>query len=138
MVLDDFITPYKQVKVFDRAFGVGYLDFQISKNKKVVVGNSNVREIRNRFNDPQKVVFWDEFRSNIQSQWNFFGHITGPNKFKLILLPSFGNNRNTIDTQALDLKLPASLIYSHKYWADPGHLNREGGLEYSKYLKNQL
>ena len=138
VVLDDFITPYKKVKAFNRTFGVGYLDFQISKNKKVVVGNSNEREICNRFNDPQKVVFWDEFRNNIQSQWNFFGHITGPNKFRLILFPSFGNNRNSTDTQALDLKVPPSLIYSHKYWADPGHLNREGGLEYSKYLKKQL
>jgi hypothetical protein len=138
VVLDDIITPYKQVKVFDRAFGVGYLDFQISKNRKVVDRNSNERELRDRFNDPQKVVFWDEFRNNIQSQWNFFNKHKKSNYYKLILLPSFGNNRNTIDTQALDLKLPASLIYSHKYWADPGHLNRQGGIIFSKVLVSEL
>ncbi len=56
----------------------------------------------------------------------------------LLLLPSFGNNRNTIDTLAIDLKLPANLIYSHKYWADPGHLNREGGIEFSINLMSKL
>jgi hypothetical protein len=84
------------------------------------------------------VVFWDEFRNNIQSQWNFFNEHKNRNYYRLILLPSFGNNRNTKGTLALDLKLPASLIYSHKYWADPGHLNREGGIEYSLKLRAKL
>ena len=136
VVLDDFITPEIQVKKFGRAFGVGYLDFQISKSRKTEVFNSNKIQKLKRFNDPQELVFWDEFRNNIQSQWNFFNK--NKNYHRLILLPSFGNNRNTKDTQVLDMKLPDSLIYSHKYWADPGHLSRQGGQEYSKYLKNQL
>ncbi len=138
VVLDDFITPNKQVKVFDRAFGVGYLDFQISKNRKVEVGNSKEIEIRNRFNDSQKVVLWDEFRNNIKSQWNFFDQLTGPNKFRLILLPSFRSDLDLNDIEIIDVVDPDSLVFIPKYWADPGHLNREGGMEYSKYLKRQL
>jgi hypothetical protein len=146
-VLESIISPVDEnIIEFSRNYGVGYIDRTINRIKPV----NEVRLQKNRFNYRASVNGLDEIRHNIHSQWSFFEEIKSIYKPQILILPSYlkadkfqklqqsvRENKYLIGLEILDLDVNFNeVIESQKFWADPGHLNRIGGIKYSVKLIN--
>ena len=92
---------------------------------------------------------FDEVRHNIRSQWSFHQEIKSKYKPQILILPSYviANNFEKIQqfTQGnkhlKGLKVVGldegftDVLEKQENWADSGHLNRAGGILFSKELK---
>jgi hypothetical protein len=136
----DFPLRLKQYSKFRRPFGVGYLDRTVFNR----MPRSYFDKTPSRFVNPSGVVFYEEFRHNISSQWKFFNKFSGSKK---LLMPFFQCDNEyiykserlkkkgiiVIDSDSLN-----GLNKDYQNWADPGHLNRQGAIKFSIALKHQL
>jgi hypothetical protein len=130
---------------FNRIYGVGYLDRTVSRSKPFDDGL--LRE--NKFNDQNMANAFDEVRHNIHSQWSFFEQIKSKYKPAVLILPSYliankfdkiqqftqGNKHlEGLKVVGLDEGF-TDVLEKRENWADPGHLNRAGGIRFSNELK---
>lgn len=146
-VLESWFSPKeKNINEFKRDHGVGYLDRTIIRPKPY----DQVQLQKNRFNNQEKVNGIDEIRHNINSQWSFFEQIKSKYKPNVLMMPSYmlankfeQMQQCTQENQHLKglkvLGLNASfrdVLEKQENWADPGHLNRAGGILFSNELRN--
>lgn len=136
----EFLWKSRQFLEFKRPFGVGYLD-RIISNK---TPRSYFQKTKKMYVNPRGVTFYDEFRHNIASQWRFF------NKFKdskKLFIPFFQNDlEHTATTKkiknkkimVIELESINGLNSDYRNWADNGHLNRQGAINFTNALKHQL
>ena len=145
-VLESLVSPKEMnINKFKRNYGVGYLDRTVSRPKPY----DQVQLQKNRYNNQDKVNGIDEIRHNIKSQWSFFEEIKSKYKPDVLILPSYlmtdkfeklqqsvqeNKHLNGLKMVSLDANF-SELLESQKYWADPGHLNRAGGILFSNELK---
>jgi thioredoxin-related protein len=127
---------------------VGYLDRTISRTKP----SNEIETKKNRFNNQDQVNAYDELRNNIQSQWSFFEEIKSKYKPQILMLPSYLIADNFVKLQQFvqenkhlnNLKMMSlnanfnEVLENRQYWADPGHLNRQGGIRFSNELKKVI
>jgi hypothetical protein len=145
-VLESWFSPKeKNFNEFKRNYGVGYLDRTISRPKPY----DQVQWQNNRFNSREKVNSIDEIRHNINSQWSFFAQIKSQYKSAVLILPSYTvvnkfekmqqfaeENEHLRGLKVVGLNTSFSdVLENQENWADPGHLNRAGGIIFSKELK---
>jgi hypothetical protein len=137
------LFSYKDEKIieFQRNFGVGYLDRTISRTKP----SNEIQTQKNRFNNHDQVNAYDELRNNSRSQWSFFEEIKSKYNPQILMLPSYLMADNFASLQQLvqenkhlkNLKMLSlnsnfnEVLENRQYWADPGHLNRQGGFRFS-------
>lgn len=146
IVLESLISPKeKDIIVFNRDFGVGYLDRTISRSKP----DDDVQVKKNKFNDQDMANAFDEVRQNICSQWSFHEEIKLKYEPQILMLPSYvlanrfvkmqqftQGNKHLKGLKFLGLNAGFNnILEKQKNWADPGHLNRVGGILFSKELK---
>jgi hypothetical protein len=135
-------------KVFNRKYGVGYLDVNISENRKPSI---NFKFQLTRYNDRRLVSTWDEFRNNIASQWNFYDSTVKIKSSYLLFTPGFNNNNviekqlesfkkipGLIEVRSISLKDYSEFTNNNANWVDPGHLNRVGAIKFTLKLKEML
>lgn len=147
--LESLVSPKeKNILEFNRIYGVGYLDRTVSRSKPFDDGLLQ----ENKFNDQNMANALDEVRHNIRSQWSFFEQIKSKYKPTVLILPSFliANKFKQMQqfTQGNEylkglkmVGLNASfndVLESQQNWADPGHLNRVGGIRFSNELKKVI
>ena len=148
-VLESLGSPQeKNIVEFKRNYGVGYLDRTLSRLKPY----DNVQLQKDKFNDQYMANAFDEVRHNIRSQWSFYQEIKSKYEPQMLILPSYviANKFEKIQqiTQGNEhlkglnvVGLNASfndVLEKQQNWADPGHLNRQGGIFFSKQLKKIL
>lgn len=146
IVLESMVSPNKINNLeFNRNYGVGYLDRTVSRSKPFDDGLLQ----ENEFNNQNMVNAFDEVRHNIRSQWSFFEQIKSKYKPAVLILPSFLIAKKFKQMQQFTqgneylkglkvVGLNASfnnVLESQQNWADPGHLNRVGGIRFSNELK---
>lgn len=145
-VLESMSAPkYENIIVFKRNFGVGYLDRTVSQTTPC----GEIQLQNNRFNNQGQVNAYDEFKNNIRSQWSFFEEIKSKYKPRILMLPSYlmvnkfdkmqqfvqeNEHLNTLKKVSLDADFN-EVLENQQYWADPGHLNRAGGIKNSVKLQ---
>jgi hypothetical protein len=145
-VLESRISPVDEnIIEFKRNYGVGYLDRTVNRIKP----QNEVRLQKNRFNYRATVNRFDEIRHNINSQWSFFEVIKSNYKPQILMLPSYlmadkfemmqefvQENKHLIGLKMVGLEVSFNEVFeSRQYWADPGHLNKVGGIQFSNQLK---
>ena len=104
--------------------------------------------VLNKYNEEERVTFWDGFRHNIRAQWRFINSIITRENTVIILLLGFSSKGNYIHTTQNAHSIPwikaqkylaiesfGKCVLDPVYWADPGYLNKDGAKKYSKYLK---
>ena len=141
------LYSYGNHKEFNRLYGVGYLNHRINPKRKA--NNENIKGVvLNKYNEEERVTFWDEFRHNIKSQWRFINSKITRENTVIILLPGFSSKGNYIQTTQNAHSIPwikaqkylaiesfGKWVSNPVYWADPGHMNKDGAEKYSKRLK---
>lgn len=136
----DFQVKTKPYLKFIRPYGVGYLDRTIFNKTP----RTNFEKTPKWYVNPDNVTFYKEFRHNLASQWRFLEKIKGSKK---LLLPNFQLNaayRNVSNSvklkgaMVIDLDSLQGLNEDHRNWADPGHLNRQGAIQFSLILKEKI
>jgi len=148
-VLESIISPVDEnIIEFSRNYGVGYIDRTINRIKPI----NEVRLQKNKFIYRASVNGFDEIRHNIQSQWSFFEDIKSIYKPQILMLPSYlkadkfqklqqsiheNKHLNGLKKDSLDSNL-GNILESQENWADPGHLNRLGGIHFSNELKKVI
>jgi hypothetical protein len=148
-VLESMVAPQdNNVIEFKRNYGVGYLDRMVSRTKPY----DEIQLQKHRFNYSARVNGLDEIRHNIHSQWSFFEEIKSNYKPQILMLPSYlmadkfetmqefsqGNKHlSGLKMVHLDVSFK-EVLESQQYWADPGHLNRLGGINFSNELKKVI
>jgi hypothetical protein len=124
---------------------VGYLDRTVSQTQPY----DEIQLQNNRFNNQDQVNAYDELRNNIRSQWSFFEEIKSKYKPQILMLPSYLMADNFVKLQKFvqenkhlkNLKMVSlnanfnDVLENQQYWADPGHLNRAGGIKNSVKLQ---
>ncbi len=145
-VLESMVsTKEKSNLEFNRIYGVGYLDRTVSRSKPFDDGLLQ----ENKFNDQDIANSFDELRHNICSQWSFHEEIKSKYEPQILMLPSYvlanrfekmqqftQGNKHLKGLKFLGLKAGFNnILEKQKNWADPGHLNRVGGILFSKELK---
>ena len=135
--------------LYSRNYGVGYLDRITAKKQMVNIkdfdsGNKSYMNINS-------VSLFDELRHNTKSQWNFIHYSEKLIKNKYLIVPGFQSLKSfSLMTQEL-MKLNQDKTFIHFkndkiesilndsiYWADQGHLNRNGSLFYTKLIAESL
>jgi hypothetical protein len=130
---------------FNRNYGVGYLDRTVSRSKP----DDDVQVQKNKFNDQDMANAFDEVRQNICSQWSFHEEIKLKYEPQLLMLPSYvlasrfekmqqftKENKHLKGLKFLGLNAGFNnILEKQQNWADPGHLNRVGGILFSRELK---
>jgi hypothetical protein len=148
-VLESMVSPKERnIIEFKGSYGVGYLDRTISRSKP----HDEVQLQKNRFNYGATVNGLDEIRHNINSQWSFFEEINSKYKPQILMLPSYlmaGNfvklqqfvqeneHLSALEKVGLDVNFN-EVLENQQNWADPGHLNRQGGIRFSIELKKVI
>jgi hypothetical protein len=148
-VLESMASPKEMNSLeFNRNYGVGYLDRTVSRSKPFDDGLLQ----ENKFNDQNMANALDEVRHNIRSQWSFFEQIKSKYKPAVLILPSYliankfeqmqqftqGNKHlEGLKVVGLDEGF-IGVLENQENWADPGHLNRHGGIFFSKELKKNI
>jgi hypothetical protein len=148
-VIESIITPIDENTIeFKRNYGVGYLDGTINRIEPF----NEVRLHKSRFNYRASVNGLDEIKHNIHSQWSFFEEIKSVNNLQILMLPSYmkadkfqklqqsvheNEHLNGLEKDSLDSNF-GDILESQENWADPGHLNRLGGIHFSKELKKVI
>jgi hypothetical protein len=146
-VIESAIFPVDENTIeFKRNYGVGYLDRTVIRTKPY----DEIQLQKNRYNYRARVNSLDEIRHNINSQWSFFEEINSKYKPQILMLPSYlmadkfemmqefvqeNEHLNGLKMDSLDVSF-SELLEGQENWADPGHLNREGGINYSATLLN--
>jgi hypothetical protein len=145
-VLESFFSPKeKNIIVFNRNYGVGYLDQTLSRSKP----DDDVQVQKSKFNDHDMANGCDEVRHNICSQWLFFKQIKSKYKPAVLILPSYviankfekmqqftQGNEYLKGLKVFSLNANFNKVLEKRQnWADPGHLNRQGGICFSDELK---
>lgn len=88
-------------------------------------------------------------RNNIHSQWSFFEEIKSKYKPQILILPSYlmadkfeklqqfvRKNEHLKNLKMVSLNANfKEVLENQQYWADPGHLNRAGGIKNSVKLQ---
>jgi hypothetical protein len=148
-VLESMVSlKEKNIIEFKGNYGVGYLDQTISRSKPY----DEVQSQKNRFNNQDQVNTYDELRNNIHSQWSFFEEIKSKYKPQILVLPSYlsagkfemmqefvQENKHLKGLKTVNLAVSCNGVFeSQENWADPGHLNREGGIQFSNQLKKVI
>jgi hypothetical protein len=148
-VLEIMVPPPKKNNLeFNRIYGVGYLDRKVSRSKP----DDDVQVQKNKFNDQDMANAFDEVRHNICSQWSFHEEIKLKYEPQLLMLPSYvlanrfekmqqftQGNKHLKGLKLLGLNVGFNnILEKQQNWADPGHLNRQGGICFSKELKKIL
>jgi hypothetical protein len=145
-VLESAFSPKNEdVIEFKRDFGVGYLDRMVVRTKPY----DEIQLQNNRFNNQNQLNVYDELRNNILSQWSFFEEIKSKYKPYILILPAYlmadkfvklqqfileNEHLNALKKVGSDVNF-SEVLENQQYWADPGHLNREGGIKNSKKLQ---
>jgi hypothetical protein len=144
-VLESMVAPQdNNVIEFKRNYGVGYLDRMVSRTKPF----DEIQLQKNRFNYRATANGLDKIRHNINSQWSFFDKIKLKYKPQILMLPSYltadkfeklqqsiKENDHLINLKMVSLDLNFNeVLESQENWADPGHLNRTGGIHFSNEL----
>ena len=145
-VLESMVSPPQINNLeFNRIYGVGYLDRKVSRSKPFDDGLLQ----ENKFNVQNMANAFDEVRHNIRSQWSFHQEIKSKYKPQMLILPSYviankfekmqqftqGNKYlKGLKVFGLDASIN-NVLEKQQNWADPGHLNRQGGICFSKELK---
>jgi hypothetical protein len=148
-VLESMVSlKEKNIIEFKGNYGVGYLDQTISRSKPY----DEVQSQKNRFNNQDQANAYDELRNNIRSQWSFFEEIKSKYKPQILMLPSYLMADNFARLQQFvqenkhlkNLKMVSlnanfnEVLENQQYWADPGHLNRQGGIRFSIKFKKVI
>jgi hypothetical protein len=127
---------------------VGYLDRTVSRNKPY----DEIQLQKNGYNYRATVNRLDEIRHNINSQWAFFEGIKSNYKPQILMLPSYlmadkfemmqefvQENKHLKGLKMVGLEVNFyEVLESQGNWADPGHLNRAGGIHFSNELKKSM
>ena len=144
--LESLVSPKeKNILEFNRIYGVSYLDRTVSRSKPFDDGLLQ----ENKFNDQNMANVFDEVRHNIRSQWSFFEQIKSKYKPAVLILPSYfiankfkqmqqftQGNEYSKGLKVVGLNASFNdVLESQQNWADLGHLNRQGGICFSKELK---
>jgi hypothetical protein len=148
-VLESMVAPQdNNVIEFKRNYGAGYLDRMVSRTKPF----DEIQLQKNRFNYRATVNGLDEIRHNINSQWSFFEEIKSKYKPQLLMLPAYvmankfemmqefvqeNKHLKGLKMVSLDVNF-YEVLESQGNWADPGHLNRAGGIHFSNELKKAI
>lgn len=148
-VLESIISPADEnIIEFSRNYGVGYLDRTVNLIKPF----NEFRLQKNRFNYKASVNGFDEIRHNFYSQWSFFEEIKSNYKPQILVLPTYlevdkfemmqefvqqNEHLNGLEKVSLDSNF-GDILESQQFWADPGHLNRVGGIQFSNQLKKVI
>ena len=136
-------------KFNSRDFGVGYLD-RVT-NKKQIIQSVCIDPRNEPYVNSNSVSLFDEALHNIKSQWNFMDCNENLHNNKYLVMPSFESsnsfdlsnknivsfNRNKVFVN-VETKNIKNLLIDSIYWADQGHLNRNGNIFYTKLLAELL
>jgi hypothetical protein len=148
-VIESAISPVDEnIIEFKRNYGVGYLDRTVIRAKPY----DAIQLQKNRFNFQNQVNAFDELRDNIRSQWSFLEEIKSKYKPQILVLPSYLTADKFVKIQQAiqeneylkGLKKVglndnfSEVLESQGNWADPGHLNRVGGICFTNELKKVI
>jgi hypothetical protein len=148
-VIESVISPVDEnIIEFKRNYGVGYIDRTVIRTKPY----DQIHLQKNGYNYRATVNGLDEIRHNINSQWSFFEEIKSNYKPQLLLLPSYlkadkfemmqefvQENKHLKGLKMVGLEVNFyEVLESQGNWADPGHLNRLGGIKFSNELKKVI
>jgi hypothetical protein len=148
-VIESVIAPLDENTIeLKTNYGVGYLDRMVGRIKPF----NEIQIQKNRFNNQNQVNALDELRNNIRSQWSFLEEIKSKYKPQILVMPSYlsadkfeklqqsvqeNRHLNGLKIVGLDVSFN-EVLESQQYWADPGHLNRLGGIKFSNELKKVI
>ena len=141
-----FLRVHEDLIMFKQEFGVGYLD-KVTKRRQ-----QNFEEISKLANEPylekSKVNFKEDILHNQKSQWNFFinNELKGSNKY--LIIPGFqslsslefevdkiNSIQPRMDWIPINYKNLGDLVNDSMNWADQGHLNRQGAMQFTNSLE---
>jgi len=141
-----FLRVHEDLIMFKREFGVGYLD-RVTKRRQ-----QNFEEINKIANEPylekSKANFKEDVLHNQKSQWNFFINNELKRSNKYLIIPGFQSisslkyEENKISSIKPKLNLIpinnkklGNLVNDSMNWADQGHLNRKGALQFTRSIE---